>query len=56
MTRAPRPTRVGVVTKYVVTAAAAILAAYLVWGLRSLILPASVGGLMAYICRPQIPG
>jgi predicted PurR-regulated permease PerM len=45
---------VGVATKYVVTAAAAMLAAYLVWGLRSLIVPAFVGGLLAYICRPLV--
>jgi len=42
----------GVVLKCVVTTAAVVLAAYLVWGLRSLIVPASVGGLLAYICRP----
>ena len=54
MTRAPSPARVGVATKYVVTAAAAILAAYLVWGLRSLTVPAFVGGLLAYICRPLV--
>ena len=42
------------VIKYVVTAAAVFLAAYLVWGLRSLIVPASVGGLLAYICRPLV--
>jgi predicted PurR-regulated permease PerM len=54
VTPAPSQTRVGVATKYVVTAAAAILAAYLVWGLRSLIVPAFVGGLLAYICRPLV--
>ena len=54
MTSAPSPTRVGVATKYVVSAAAAILTAYLVWGLRSLIVPAFVGGLLAYICRPLV--
>ena len=54
MTRAPGSRRVGVATKSVVTAAAVILAAYLVWGLRSLIVPASVGGLLAYICRPFV--
>jgi predicted PurR-regulated permease PerM len=43
-----------VVLKCVVTAAAVVLAAYLVWGLRSLIVPASVGGLLAYICRPLV--
>ena len=37
----------GVVLKCVVTTAAVVLAAYLVWGLRSLIVPASVGGLLA---------
>jgi predicted PurR-regulated permease PerM len=40
--------------KYVVTAGAVILAAYLVWALRSLILPVSAGGLLAYICRPLV--
>jgi predicted PurR-regulated permease PerM len=44
----------GVVIKYVVTAAAVVLAAYLVWALRSLILPVSAGGLLAYICRPLV--
>jgi predicted PurR-regulated permease PerM len=44
----------GVVLKCVATAAAVVLAAYLVWGLRSLIVPASVGGLLAYICRPAV--
>jgi predicted PurR-regulated permease PerM len=44
----------GVVLKCVVTAAAVVLAGYLVWGLRSLIVPASVGGLLAYICRPLV--
>ena len=35
-------------------AAAFVLTAYLVWGLRSLIVPAAVGGLLAYICRPVV--
>jgi predicted PurR-regulated permease PerM len=43
-----------VVLKCVVTVAAVILAAYLVWGLRSLIVPAAVGGLLAYICHPLV--
>jgi predicted PurR-regulated permease PerM len=34
--------------------AALALTVYLVWGLRSLIVPASVGGLLAYICRPLV--
>src|SRR5207245_1342801 len=31
-----------------------VLGAYLVGGLRSLIVPATVGGLLAYICRPLV--
>ncbi len=42
------------VVKSVVTLAAVLLAAYLVWGLRGFIVPAFVGGLLAYICRPVI--
>ena len=54
MTRASSAKPAAVVIKYVVTAAAVSLAAYLVWALRSLILPACVGGLLAYICRPLV--
>ena len=54
MTRVAASSPTGVVLKCVVTAAAVALAAYLVWGLRSLIVPASVGGLLAYICRPLV--
>jgi predicted PurR-regulated permease PerM len=36
--------------------AAIVLAASLLWGLRALIVPASVGGLLAYICRPFVAG
>ena len=53
MTRSARPKPVGVVIKCVFMAAAFVLTAYLVWGLRSLIVPASVGGLLAYTCRPS---
>jgi hypothetical protein len=31
-----------------------VLAVYLVWALRSLIVPACVGALLAYICRPLV--
>jgi predicted PurR-regulated permease PerM len=48
------PNRTGVVIKSVVTLAAVLLAAYLVWGLRGFIIPAFVGGLLAYICRPVV--
>jgi predicted PurR-regulated permease PerM len=48
------PKRAGVVITSVVTLAALVLAAYLVWGLRGFIVPAFVGGLLAYICRPVV--
>ncbi len=54
MTAPASPKRAGVVIKSVVTLAAVLLAAYLVWGLRSFIVPAFVGGLLAYICRPML--
>jgi predicted PurR-regulated permease PerM len=54
MTGAASPKPAGVVIKYIVTAGAVFLAAFLVWGLRSLIVPACVGGLLAYICRPLV--
>ena len=44
----------GAVVKAVAAAAAVALAAYLVWGLRTLIVPIAVGGLLAYICRPLV--
>jgi predicted PurR-regulated permease PerM len=51
---AARTTPAGVAIKCVVITAAAALAVYLVWGLRSYIVPAFVGGLLAYICRPLV--
>ncbi|HEY1275887.1 MAG TPA: AI-2E family transporter [Thermoleophilaceae bacterium] len=54
MIRAPSATTPGVVLKVLVTAAAVVLAAYLIWALRSLIVPACVGALLAYICRPLV--
>jgi predicted PurR-regulated permease PerM len=42
------------VLKGAVTAVALVVAVYLVWALRSLIVPACVGGLLAYICRPLV--
>ena len=44
----------GMLFKSVVAVAGALLSAYLLWKLRSLIVPVAVGGLMAYICRPLI--
>ena len=54
MTAAAGPNRMRVVVMCVVAVLALALAASLVWGLRSLIVPVSVGGLLAYICRPLI--
>lgn len=44
----------GTLFKSVVAAAGALLAAYLFWKLRSLIVPVAVSSLMAYICRPVV--
>ncbi len=44
----------GTLFKSVVAAAGAIIAAYLLWKLRSLIVPIVVSGLIAYICRPLV--
>jgi len=54
VTRTRGANAAGVVLKCVVAAGAFVLASYLVWGLRSLIVPVSVGGLLAYICRPVV--
>jgi predicted PurR-regulated permease PerM len=54
VTATASPKRAGVVIKSVVTLAAVLLAAYLVWGLKGFIVPAFVGGLLAYICRPVV--
>ena len=44
----------GAALKAVVAVAAVALGAYLVWALRSLIVPIAVGGLVTYICRPLV--
>ncbi len=44
----------GTLFKSVVAAAGALLASYLLWKLRSLIVPVAVSSLMAYICRPLV--
>ena len=54
MTRADRSSRAGMVIKSLAAAAAVALGASLVWGLRSLIVPVAVGGLLAYIVRPLV--
>ena len=54
MTRTRGANLAGVVLKCAVAAAAFALASYLIWGLRSLIVPVAVGGLLAYICRPVV--
>jgi predicted PurR-regulated permease PerM len=42
------------VIKWFAAVAGLVLGAYLVWGLRTLLVPAAVGGLLAYICRPLV--
>ena len=54
MTRTDRSTRAGVVITSLAAAAAVVLGGYLVWGLRRLIVPMAVGGLLAYIVRPLV--
>ena len=54
MTRPAHADPVSFAPKLVLMAGAVALGAWLVWGLRSLIVPASVGGLLAYICRPFV--
>jgi predicted PurR-regulated permease PerM len=51
---ATRSTPSGVVVKYLLTAAVVVVSGYLLWALRSLIVPAFVGGVLAYICRPLV--
>src|SRR4029450_4105917 len=52
VTRSTSATIHGVGLRVVVTAVAVVVAVYLVWALRSLIVPACVGGLLAHVCRP----
>jgi predicted PurR-regulated permease PerM len=42
--------------KSVAATAGIVLAAFLLWGVRSLIVPVVVSGLLAYICRPLVGG
>jgi predicted PurR-regulated permease PerM len=42
--------------KSLVAVAGLLLAGFLIWELRSLILPVAVGGLLAYICYPLVAG
>ena len=44
----------GMLFRSAVAAAGLLLSAYLLWKLRSLIVPVVVGGLVAYICRPLV--
>ena len=45
-----------VLWKSVIVVAGTVLAAYVIWELRSLILPLTVSGLLAYVCRPLVTG
>jgi predicted PurR-regulated permease PerM len=40
--------------RWIGAVAGALVAAYLIWGLRSLIVPIAVGGLLAYVCYPLV--
>ena len=46
----------GMLFKSVVASAAILLAAFLLWALRSIVVPVVVSGLLAYICRPVVAG
>jgi len=54
VTLADTSSRPGISFKSLAAAAGVVLGAYLVWGLRSLIVPVAVGSLLAYICRPVV--
>ncbi len=54
MTLTDTSSRPGIAFKALVAAAGLALAAYLVWGLRSLIVPVTIGGLLAYVVRPLV--
>jgi predicted PurR-regulated permease PerM len=43
-----------VIGRWLGAVAGALVAAYLIWGLRSLIVPIAVGGLLAYVCHPVL--
>ncbi len=47
---------VEIVLKSLGVLAGAVLVVYVLWGIRSLILPVAVGGLLAYICSPVVVG
>ena len=56
MTRAASASRTSVAVTWIVAVAAVVVMVWVVWGLRDLIVPAFVGGVLAYICRPLVAG
>ena len=56
MTRAASAPRTGAAVTWVVAVAAVVVTAWVVWGLRGLIVPAFVGSILAYVCRPLVAG
>jgi predicted PurR-regulated permease PerM len=54
MMRPPHADPVSLALKLVLLAGAVALGGWLLWGLRSLIVPVFVSGLLAYICRPFV--
>jgi predicted PurR-regulated permease PerM len=54
--RSRPPSAVEIVLKLLGAIAGAIVLGYLLWGIRSLLLPVVVGALLAYICSPLVVG
>ena len=50
------PSAFEIVLKLLGATAGAVFVAFLLWGIRSLVLPIAVGGLLAYICGPLVVG
>ena len=56
MRRGANAPRTRVAVTWVVAVAAVVVTAWVVWGLKGLIVPAFVGSILAYICRPLVAG
>jgi len=56
MTPSPSRGSSGTFFKFLAAIAGLLLAGFLIWELRSLILPVAVGSLLAYICYPLVAG
>src|ERR1700694_4229135 len=56
MTPSPSRDSSGTFFKSLTVVAGLLLSGFLIWALRSLILPVAAGGLLAYICYPLVAG